>query len=70
LFGLDDLEATVVTVVLVFELRWGYVAARGGQLAVVEPVDPFHGGQLELTDLATTIPGCLSWVLRRRVAQP
>ena len=52
LYRLDGVGAAVATVVLFFVLgRWN-VAARGVQPSVVEPVDPFQGGQLDLVEPA------------------
>ena len=49
-FGL--LARVGLTVVEVFELRWRDAAEFLEEAAVVEPVDPFEGGEFEVVDAA------------------
>ena len=46
----------VLTVVEIFELCWRDVAELAEQAAVVEPVDPFEGGEFEVVEAP---PGAL-----------
>jgi GAF domain-containing protein len=50
-------EGWVLTVVDLFVFGWGEVCAGGVQSAVVEPVDPLEGGDLDLVEGA---PGAAS----------